>query len=189
MQNKKAKTIVLIIAPLIAITLGLIMFSIVLYYYPVRHMELIRYNSGQLDNSLILAVIHAESKFKPEARSSKNAVGLMQVTETTAEWVAGLMLMEDYHPSYLTDPAINIAIGCFYLNWLMNYFDGDTHLAISAYNAGQGNVNRWLADERFSIDGITLDAIPFPETEQYVKRVNDNKKIYDVLLFVVRGQG
>jgi len=152
-------------------------------YYPVKYSEFIKQSAGRLDHALILAVIHAESKFRPEAVSSKGAIGLMQVTEATAEWMASLMEIDDYKREMLTDPEINIAIGCYFLNWLSVYYPDELELALCAYNAGLGNVNRWLADERYSIDGESLQVIPFAETEQYIKRVANNKIIYKFLLF------
>jgi len=157
--------------------------SAVLRYYPVNYSEYVNENAGGLERSVVYAVIHAESKFRPDAVSKKGAVGLMQVTEATAEWTASLMGMDGFEIGRLTEPAVNIAIGCFFLNWLVDYYGGDLNLALAAYNAGLGNVNRWLADENHSLEGTTLHSIPFRETEQYLKRVRLNKRVYDALLF------
>ena len=158
-------------------------FMIVQTRYPVKYLSTVKKHAGQLEPSLICAVIHAESKFKPEARSPKDACGLMQVTESTAVWIAELMALDGYTNAALFDPDVNISIGCFYLNWLMDYYNGDLNLALCAYNAGQGNVDRWLSDGRYSTDGRRLSVIPFPETREYIRRVEQNKKIYKILLY------
>jgi soluble lytic murein transglycosylase len=111
----------------------------------------------------------------------------MQLTGETAEWVASLMGNTAFKPDDVLDPAANIAIGCYFLRWLMDYYNGDTKLALCAYNAGIGNVDRWLTDTRYSKDGLTLASIPFPETAEYIKRVELNLRVYEALL-TVRGR-
>lgn len=154
--------------------------------YPLKYYETIQKNADKLPPGLICAVIHAESKFRPEARSHKDAAGLMQLTENTAIWMAAEMGMQDFEISRLYEPETNIALGSFFLNWLTDYYDGNRELALCAYNAGMGNVNRWLADKQYSADGKTLTKIPFPETEQYLQRVQQNQKIYDFILLIRR---
>jgi len=152
--------------------------------FPVRYMDVIEANAGDIDPTWILAVIHAESSFRTYAESHRGAQGLMQLMPATAEWVAELMRKENFDPETIWQPEVNIAMGSFYLNWLKRYYDGDLTLAITAYNAGLGNVNRWLADPEFSTDGATLDTIPFNETANYVERVNRNQQIYQRLLWL-----
>ena len=150
--------------------------------YPVKYLSSIRQNAGRLNPSLVCAVIHAESRFKPDALSHKGAAGLMQVTDETAEWIASLMKTDDFEQEHIFEPDTNIAMGCYFLNWLMNYYDDDLTLALCAYNAGIGNVDRWLKDRRYSADGQSLDYIPFPETRRYVQRVTQNQRIYRIML-------
>ncbi|MCL2708240.1 MAG: lytic transglycosylase domain-containing protein [Defluviitaleaceae bacterium] len=160
----------------------LTVYSAAIRAFPLEYGEIIKAHSGLIGNDLVFAVIHAESKFKPDARSGKGASGLMQVTEPTAEWIASRMGLLFYDPSLIYEPEINISIGCYYLNWLYDYYGGDLTLTLCAYNAGQGNVDGWLRDENYSSDGKRLDAIPFPETRQYVKRVKANRLVYAFLL-------
>lgn len=157
-------------------------YSLVRIRYPVRYMDIIKQHAGKLDPVLVCAVIHTESKFKPDAVSPKEAAGLMQITGATAEWMAKEMRLDGYDESRLMEPEINIAIGCYFLNWLMDYYDGYLETALCAYNAGIGNVNRWLQDERYSNDGKTLQEIPFKETRQYVQRIADSRQIYAFLI-------
>jgi len=150
--------------------------------FPVQYMDIIEAHAGEIDPTWILAVVQAESSFRPNAESHRGAQGLMQLMPTTAEWVAELMGKQDFDPETVWLPEVNIAMGSFYLNWLKRYYNGDLTLAITAYNAGLGNVNRWLADPEFSSDGSTLDSIPFNETANYLERVTRNQRIYEIWL-------
>lgn len=154
--------------------------------FPVRHMDIIKANSGELEPSLILAVIMAESSFRPMAESRAGAQGLMQLMPATAEWMAQQMGKTDFHPDDVWIPEVNIAIGSFYLNWLVRYYGGNIDLALAAYNAGLGNVNSWLTNPENSGDGETLHSIPFPETYNYLNRVRLFQRIYKGIL-TVRG--
>jgi len=154
--------------------------------FPVRYLHIIEANAGEIDPAVILAVIMAESSFRPYVQSHAGAQGLMQLMPTTAEWVAQLMGKTDFDPETIWDPEVNIALGSFYLNWLMRRYNGDINLAVAAYNAGQGRVNSWLADPALSLDGRTLDTIPFTETRNYVERVEFNRRMYERILRVRR---
>jgi len=150
--------------------------------FPIRHLDVIEANAGHLEPAFILAVIHAESSFRPYVVSHRDAMGLMQVTEATGAWIAEMIGMADYEVNMLFDPEVNIIIGSYFLNWLWYYYDGDETLILSGYNAGIGNVNRWLQDARFSVDGETLSYIPFLETRNYVQRVTQRTEIYRWML-------
>jgi TPR repeat protein len=103
-----------------------------------------------IDPRLAMAVIRAESNFDPMARSDKNAQGLMQLIPETAA---------RFNVTRPFDPAQNVRGGLAYLRWLLAYFQGNVPLAVAAYNAGEGAVNRFR--------GIP----PYPETRAYVKRI------------------
>jgi len=154
--------------------------------FPVRYLHIIEANAGDIDAEVILAVIMAESSFRPYAQSHAGAQGLMQLMPSTAAWVAGLMGKTDFDPETIWKPEVNIALGSYYLNWLRRRYNGDMSLAIAAYNAGQGRVNSWLADPALSSDGMTLDTIPFVETRNYVERVEFNRRMYERILRVHR---
>ncbi|MCL2388101.1 MAG: lytic transglycosylase domain-containing protein [Defluviitaleaceae bacterium] len=154
------------------------------FLFPVRHLDTVREYSGDLEVSLVLAVILAESRFRVDAESHRGAQGLMQLMPATAEEMAGHMGLVDFEPEDVWIPEVNIAMGSFYLNRLVRLYDGCVSLALAAYNAGQGNVNRWLANPDFSRDGETLDVIPFPETYNYLQRVKRNQRVYRIILTV-----
>ena len=149
------------------------------YRYPVSYGGIVKKYAEEsgLPVSLVFSVIAAESGFRPDAKSEKGAVGLMQVLPETAEFICGRHGM-DYMEVYLTDPAFNVRVGCCYLAYLRQKFPyEDTMLA--AYNAGEGNVRRWLADETLSPDGERLSSYPFKETRGYVRRVKKLKNKYE----------
>lgn len=114
--------------------------------------QLIRQAAQQhgVSEGLIKAVMHTESGFNIKARSPVGAQGLMQLMPATAR---------RFNVSNAYDPQQNIFAGAKYLSWLLKRFNGDTRLAIAAYNAGEGNVDKY--------GGIP----PFRETQDYVRRV------------------
>lgn len=101
---------------------------------------------------LAFAVIRAESNFNPQALSVKNAQGLMQLIPETA---ARFQVRKPF------DPEQNIRGGLAYLRWLLAYFQGDVALAVAAYNAGEGAVDRYR--------GVP----PYPETQGYLRRIQE----------------
>lgn len=146
--------------------------------YPLRYTDIAeeyadKYN---LDPYLVYGVIKAESNFVHDAHSGV-ARGLMQITDSTARWIADKMKLTDFETDMLNEPEKNIQMGCFYLRYLLDYYK-DLELALAAYNAGMGNVNRWLGNTEHSADGETLDNIPFKETREYVERVEKYTEIY-----------
>lgn len=138
----------------------------------VEYEDLIRAYAAKNDipPAYVASVIMAESSYRPEAVSSVNAQGLMQILPSTAEWIAG-KLDETYVEGSLFDPETNIRYGCWYLGFLMHRYDGDMRCSSSAYHAGQGTVDKWLADPNYSADGKTLDVIGYDSTNTYVSRV------------------
>ncbi len=132
-----------------------------------------------VDANLVLAVIKVESSFNENAVSSKGAVGLMQVLPSTALFVAGKIGVE-FSEESLFDSDTNIRFGTYYLSYLFEKFAA-LETALAAYNAGEGNVSRWLS--LYSDDDKTLKQIPFKETEQFVSKVKFHydrfRKVYN----------
>ena len=136
-----------------------------------------------VDEALIYAVIKTESNFNPDATSSAGAVGLMQLMPDTFTWMQTMYKDEnDYTFEDLYDPALNIDYGTETLSVLLDMYE-DEETAICAYNGGLGNVNSWLEDENYSVDGKTLKKVPFAETDNYRRTVERNKSIYNYLYF------
>jgi soluble lytic murein transglycosylase len=113
-------------------------------------------------------VIEAESKFDTEARSTAGAVGLMQLTPDTAQAIALNTHGSKFRLSDLTNPDINVRYGSWYLRRLLDKYHNE-RLALAAYNAGQGNVDSWLAQH---------EGIQFAQTRAYVDKVESLKKLY-----------
>jgi len=133
-----------------------------------------------LDKNLVYAVIKSESNFNENAVSKKGAAGLMQITENTARWAVNEIGIENFETSMIFSPEINIEIGCWYLNWLIKNF-GDIETVIAAYNAGNGNVSKWLSDKEYSKDGVKISSIPYSETKSYVKKVKIYYALYKII--------
>jgi soluble lytic murein transglycosylase len=152
------------------------------FVLPLKHYELIKEYSERhgLDPALVFGLVNAESRFRERAVSSAGAEGLMQMTPPTAVWAADLAgLSAEYEKKGLTDPETSVALGCWYLARLLRQF-GNERTALAAYNAGEGRVRFWLSDAEFSSDGVTLRAIPYRETRDYVRRVDLYKRGYAV---------
>ena len=142
---------------------------------PLRHEDIIRQQARDkgLDASLIAAVIYAESHFRDQT-SHAGARGLMQITPQTADEIARRSGGTEFEQGDLATPQINIAYGSWYLRWLLDHYGGNETLAVAAYNAGTGNVDRWIGDD----PGMEAGDIPFPETRAYVGRVLDARSEY-----------
>ena len=146
---------------------------------PLHHEDIIRQQAADknVDAALIAAVIYEESRFRDQT-SHAGARGLMQITPETADFIARRSGGIRFEQSDLATPQINIAYGSYYLRYLLRRYDGNEALALAAYNAGEGNVDRWIASARAHDRALTIDAIPYAETRAYVTRVQDAKRDY-----------
>ena len=147
--------------------------------YPTRYAT----EHGPLEPALMLSIIRQESGFDTKAQSRAGARGLMQLMPATAQQVSKTVNQRYSAKRLTTDPYFNIRLGSTYLSGLIDRFGGNYILAIAAYNAGPGNVNRWLqergdprSDEVDVIDWI--ERIPFGETRNYVQRVLEGLVVY-----------
>jgi soluble lytic murein transglycosylase len=146
---------------------------------PLRDASAIREQATQkhLDPALIAGVIYAETKFDPRP-SPAGAEGLMQILPSTAEYLAHLSGGVSFQTADLASPAVNIAYGSYYLRYLLEHYEGNEMLAVAAYNAGLTNVDEWVANARAHGTQLTVEAIPFPQTREYVRRVLNAQKAY-----------
>jgi len=149
------------------------------YRYPLRYAAIVRGHAHNyhLDPALLAAVIYTESKFDPTTRSSKGAVGLMQLLPATAEGIAQRTGGARFVVSDLDDPEINVRYGAWYLEHLEQKYrnrPNSLDLALAAYNAGQGSVDRWIAE---APPGGSVH-IAYAETRAYIGRVHDLQRIY-----------
>ena len=144
---------------------------------PLRHEDVIRQQAADkgLDPALIASVIYTESHFA-DRTSHAGARGLMQITPQTARAIAQRTGGVAFREADLATPQVNISYGSWYLRHLLDHYGGNEVLALAAYNAGMGNVDRWIAQA--GDDGITADDLPFPETRAYVGKVLDARADY-----------
>ena len=146
--------------------------------YKIKYSEYVEKYSKEyeVDKYLIYATIKAESNFNPEAKSSQGAIGLMQLLYSTAEEIApraGIEVTEEN----IYDPDININLGTKLLSILIQKY-GNNELALAAYNAGSGNVDSWISKGILKSDGTDAENIPFTETNNYVRKILRDYKIY-----------
>ncbi|HXW58231.1 MAG TPA: lytic transglycosylase domain-containing protein, partial [Solirubrobacteraceae bacterium] len=146
---------------------------------PLSDASIIRRQAAEkrLDPALIAAVIYAETKFEPRP-SSAGAQGLMQILPTTAYYLAHLSGGTRFTAADLATPSVNVAYGSYYLRYLLDHYDGNEMLAVAAYNGGVANVDAWVARASAERTRLTVGAIPFPETREYVRRVLAAQRAY-----------
>ena len=143
----------------------------VLYPFPYR-AEIEKYaRNYQIDKFLAVSVMKVESNFYENAYSTSGAVGLMQLMPETATWIASCLNEEPPTFNDIQDCELNIRYGIWYLAELEYEFYDNDILALAAYNAGRGNVQHWIAENGWDKDFSDIDAIPYDETRNYVKRV------------------
>lgn len=152
--------------------------NILRQFYPTEYNEYVEkyckeYN---VDKYLIYATIKAESNFNSDALSSKGAKGLMQLMDSTAKDIAKELKIEIDNDD-LFEPEISINLGAKYISKLINKYN-NYGLALAAYNAGSGNVDNWIKNNILKDDGSNIENIPFKETNNYVRKILNDYKIY-----------
>lgn len=178
---------------LVLISLAALFFSVKFFLtvlYPMQYSDIVEKYSAEygIDSDLIYSVIKNESNFDKNAVSSVGAKGLMQITEDTFHWAKSRMGdTSDIAYADIFDEEINIKYGTFILKLLSDEFR-DQRTVLCAYHAGRGSVISWLKDERYSMDGVTFTAIPYPTTWQYSLNVIKTKEIYHFIYRTTEGQ-
>lgn len=165
------------------IILFVILSILITTLYPLGYKDYINQYSREynIDPFLVSAVINVESRYDKNAVSHKDAKGLMQIGPRTGQWASEELGIEGYYEGMLFDPKTNIQIGIWYLDNLNGEFKNNLDLVLAAYNAGSGNVQKWKVDKNYSMDGENLHKIPFKETEDYLKKVKTNYRIYKII--------
>ncbi len=135
---------------------------------------------NEIDPYLTFAIIKAESNFNRNIKSKSGAIGLMQLMESTAEEEANEVGEEIVVTESLYNPEMNIKIGTKYFAKLMKKY-GNYQIALAAYNAGRGNVDKWISEGIIKEDGSNIENIPFKETNNYVRKIVRDYKIYKEL--------
>lgn len=184
MKNKKL-LIVIIIILIVFVFLACFKDKILKIIYPKTFKEYVTIYAEEynVDENLIYALMKAESNFKSKAVSNRGAIGVMQLMEETAVDVAnkaGIELDENNLQEELLKPEINIRIGTIYIKTLLDEFE-NKEVALAAYNAGIGTVNTWIKEGTIKEDGSNIENIPYKETNQYVRKILRDYKIYEEL--------
>jgi soluble lytic murein transglycosylase len=142
------------------------------FYGPIRQWSA----KWKLDPMLVAGLIHQESAFSPDARSSANALGLMQLEPDTARKIAKQVKV-GYSQARLFEPDYNVRLGTTYLANLQKQFNS-IEMAVAAYNAGEDRVTEWMTGQTYREPAEFVDSIPFTETRDYVEIVTRNADIY-----------
>jgi soluble lytic murein transglycosylase len=151
--------------------------------FPLDYWELIRKHADArgLDPFLVAALVAQESSFDADVRSSANAYGLMQIVPATGKRLARSLGIRRFSTSTLTNPETNVRLGTLYFKNLVAQFGG-THYALASYNAGESRVVRWINERGELPRDEFIDDIPFPETQNYVKKIlgtaEDYRRLY-----------
>jgi soluble lytic murein transglycosylase len=151
--------------------------------YKMEYTEYIyKYSEeNDIDPLLTTAIIKVESNFNRNIKSSSGALGLMQLMESTAVEQANEVGEEIVVTESLYNPETNIKIGTTYFAKLMKKYDNNYLLALAAYNAGIGKVDSWIKDGIIKEDGSDVENIPYKETNNYVRKIVRDYKIYQKL--------
>ena len=179
-MNRRARAILIIAA--------LLLLTFVVRQWRLAHLEssqdkniLAAARKYGVDAALVKAVIWQESRFDPDARGSKGEVGLMQIMpETASDW-AGAQRLAVLSKFTLRDPARNIDCGTWYLSRLLRRYpatDNPLPFALADYNAGRGNVLKWMKGSAVTNSAAFTEAIAFPSTREYVRAVMERRAKY-----------
>lgn len=185
------KIIILIVLVVIVLSiLGMINFKriknqILMTTYKTEYSEYVKNYANEygVDEYLIYAIIKAESNFNQQAVSNKEAKGLMQLMPQTAEDIAKKLDIEvtkEEISKKLLEPEFNINLGTKYISNLLAKYS-NIELALTAYNAGSGNVDTWVENGTLMADGSNIENIPYKETNNYVRKILRDYEIYKKL--------
>jgi len=139
------------------------------WFRPVVHKQLINKYAGEFkcDPLWVMAIIKVESGFWPHARSTRGALGLMQVLPSTVREIGPEIGIQIQNDDDLKNPDINLHLGVYYLSKLQQLFPDDDVAVLAAYNAGPGVTTQWRKGEPV----LETSNIPYPETRNFVKSV------------------
>ncbi|MBH47989.1 MAG: hypothetical protein CME71_07435 [Halobacteriovorax sp.] len=147
------------------------------YLFPKPYLDQIKKIDSSIDPLIVLSLIRQESAFNPEARSHVGARGLMQLMPATAR-----ELKRGVRNHQLVDPNLNLKLGIKYFKRLLKKYDGSLIHTLAAYNAGEGNLKRWMGTKLTHEDPLVIiESIPFKETRKYVKLIYRNVYFYKYL--------
>lgn len=189
--NKKTKIFIIAIVILILILVILLVpmklpIKILKFMYPQKYDNFVTLYAKEyhVDANLVYAIMKAESNFDPNAISGKSAKGLMQLVDDTAIDIAkrlNLHINIEELPERIQAVDLNIQLGTKYISMLLERYNYNISVALTAYNAGIGTVDNWIEKGTIKADGSDIENIPYKETNQYVRKILRDYKIYQNL--------
>lgn len=172
MKNLSVKALAALLAAVVIVSVGFLCLAAETGDYKKYEKEVtLAAEKFGVEKSLIFAVIRTESNFCATAKSEKGALGIMQIMPSTAAFVAEMLDISGYDLFSASD---NITLGVKYLAYLSGKFKFE-EAVLAAYNAGETNARKWLADGGESFSGD----IPYKQTRKYIKKVKRRKKLYN----------
>lgn len=150
----------------------------IVYPFPYRSIIMAEARDRDIDPFLVVALIRQESMFNAQARSPVGALGLMQVMPRTGTAIARNLRIPRFQTAMLTQPELNIIFGTTYLAEQLRTWNDRVDAVLAAYNAGPGRVARWQHFPEFNDRALFAERIPFDETRNYVRIVQNNRRIY-----------
>lgn len=176
------------LARLILVLAGVLAIAFLTYQWRRAHLEssqdkniLTAARKHNVDPALVKAVVWRESKFEAHAHGSKGETGLMQIMPDTGREWAGAQRVALFSESMLLDAAKNIDCGTWYLGKLLGRYrqtDDAIPYALADYNAGRGNVLKWMKGSAATNSADFIEQIGFPSTRQYVRAVMHRRSRY-----------
>lgn len=148
--------------------------------YPIAFHEDMQRGVGLsgLPQSIIQGIMREESLFRPIVASVAGAQGVMQLMPSTAKIQAKKINLEGFSVEQLSNPQTNIVLGATFFSDLLKKFNGNIPLSVMGYNAGPGNVRKWLKEKGHLPLDEFIEECPFGETRGYVKRVLRSIQVY-----------
>ncbi len=182
---KNKKIILFLFIVILFVIVFLLKDNLLRIMYPKTYQEIVsiykeKYN---VEENLVFALIKAESNFNKKAVSNRKAIGLMQLMEETAKDVISknnINVDTSNMQEQLYDVNKNIEIGTCYLSTLLQRYQ-NKEVALAAYNAGIGTVDGWIDKGIIKSDGTDIENIPYKETNNYVRKILRDYKIYEDL--------
>lgn len=163
----------------VGILIIIIFLSLLITLFPKKYVGEIQNSASNygLSISMVASIINIESGYDENARSDMGAMGLMQILPSTAKECADKMGIS-FREEDLFNAKINIEIGCYYLRYLLDMFNGNITNVLCAYNWGMGNVKNWISMGNVDKNGTIIN-IPIKETKDYLKKYDISKYIYE----------
>ena len=173
-RSLKINYLAIVSAIVFVLFLGVCSFNLM---FPLRYKSYIEeYSKAEnLNATMVASLIKTESNFNKDAVSKKGAIGLMQILPATGKWICETYFDFEFDESMLYEPETNIKIGTKYLSYLFTKFD-DEVAVLACYNAGEGVVKNWIGENKM----LKKTQIQFEETQKYVQKVQNCKKIYKI---------